>query len=389
MTKTFSALFLATRIRREDSCYFEWESGAHSPPLSHLKWVTLFAILCLGLGSCGPSPNPEVPEQPTRPTSEQASGQGLELPGAGVQVRGGDTGLLEARFVTEIVNIGLEKLGYEIAEPTAAVYPALFLAIADGELDYTAEYQYHIHAQYFDNAGGEEKLQRVGVLTPDVAKAYSIDRKTAEQYGITNLAQLQDPKLAQLFDIDGNGKANLIGCNPGWGCNLAIAHHLEAYNLQDTVEQSQGEYVALMADTITRYQQGESILYFAAPLSFVPSVLQPDQDVIQLEVPFTALPGDVALTENETSLNGKNVGFAVDQNIILANKAFIAANPAAQHWFELLKIPLEDFSAESLRIQAGENSPEEIRRHAEAWIEENQELFDRWIEDALKFGTNY
>lgn len=42
-----------------------------------------------------------------------------------------------------------------------------------------------------------------------------IDKKTAAQYQITNLEQLKDPKIAQLFDSDRDGKANLVGCVPG------------------------------------------------------------------------------------------------------------------------------------------------------------------------------
>jgi glycine betaine/proline transport system substrate-binding protein len=37
--------------------------------------------------------------------------------------------------------------------------------------------------------------------------------------------------VAALFDGDGDGKADLIGCNPGWGCEGAINHHLDAFGL--------------------------------------------------------------------------------------------------------------------------------------------------------------
>lgn len=344
-----------------------------SMPKKAKTFSLLLTALLVGLMSCEQAP----PGSRGKETETTA--------GVGVAVRSGDTGLLEARFVSEILNIGLEKLGYKIEKPAITFYPALFLAIANGELDYTPEYQHYIHAQYFENAGGEAKLQPVGVLTPNVAKSYSIDKKTASKYNITSLEQFKDPKIAKIFDSDGDGKANLVGCNPGWGCNLTIEHHLDAYGLRDTVEHDQGEYIALMVDAITRYKQGESVLYFAAPLSFVPSVLKPGEDAVELEVPFTSLPGKLKdLTEKETSLNGKNLGFAIDQNIILANKDFLAANPKAKRWFELVQIPLEDYSAESLRIQNGENSAKEIRSHAEEWVSKNQELFDRWIEEASK-----
>ncbi|MEL6579454.1 MAG: hypothetical protein AAFQ14_06865 [Cyanobacteria bacterium J06621_12] len=49
----------------------------------------------------------------------------------------------------------------------------------------------------------------------------------------------------------------------------------------------------------------------------------------------------------------------------MANKQFIAANPIAKRWFELVQIPVKDINQESLRIKSGESKPEDIRRHAQ------------------------
>ncbi|WP_293057141.1 glycine betaine ABC transporter substrate-binding protein [Okeania sp. SIO2B3] len=86
-----------------------------------------------------------------------------------------------------------------------------------------------------------------------------MDKKTADKYQITNIEQLKNPEIAKLFDSDGDGKANLVGCNSGWSCVLIIDNQLKAYKLQDTVEQNQGQYTILLADAITRYKQGQSI----------------------------------------------------------------------------------------------------------------------------------
>ncbi len=71
------------------------------------------------------------------------------------------------------------------------------------------------------------------------AQGYLIDKKTADQYKITNIAQLKDPKIAKLFDTNGDGKADLTGCNPCWGCEGAINHQLAAYGLTNTVTHNQ------------------------------------------------------------------------------------------------------------------------------------------------------
>ena len=90
---------------------------------------------------------------------------------------------------------------------------------------------------------------------------YGIDKATADKYGITALEQMKDPAIKALFDTDGDGKANLTGCNPGWGCEKVIEHHLDAYELRDHVNNDKGEYFALMADTIARYNAGEAVFY--------------------------------------------------------------------------------------------------------------------------------
>ena len=291
---------------------------------------------------------------------------------------------IEEHFQTEIVKIGLEKLGYQVETPKEIEYPATYVSLANGDLDYSVIY-YTGHELFFNNAGGTDKLEGVGLLTSDGIQGYQIDKKTADKYNITNIEQLKSPDVAKLFDSDGDGKANLIGCNSGWVCELIIEHHLETYGLQETVEYDRGQYTALLADGITRYEQGESIMLYAYNPHWVGAILKPDQDVVWLEVPFTSLPKGVEdITEQDTSVNGKNQGFPKTEQRIVANKKFLAAHPIVKNWFELVQIPAEDINEESLRIKEGENKPEDIRRHAQEWVANNQELFDSWIKQAQK-----
>ncbi|MDY6806716.1 MAG: glycine betaine/L-proline ABC transporter substrate-binding protein ProX [Cyanobacteriota bacterium] len=324
-----------------------------------------------------------TPQAPRESEAKTSAG----LPGRGVSVRSANSGLLEVQFINEIVNIGLEKLGYKIEKPKAVDYTVMLIAIANGDLDYTPEHVEKLHKTFFEKAGGEQNLQRVGTVYSPFLQGYKIDKKTADKYNITNLQQLQDPEIAKLFDSDGDGKANLTGCDPGWGCELVIEHQLDTYGLRDTVEHDRGKYTALIADTIARYRQGESILYHAWTPYWVASVLKEGEDAVWLEVPFTSLPeAQGKTTKEDTSVEGKNLGFAVDRVRVVANEAFLQANPAAKRWFELFEIPTEDINAESLRIHNGEDRPEEIRSHALEWVKNNQEQFDRWLEEASKAG---
>ena len=221
-------------------------------------------------------------------------------------------------------------------------------------------------------------------MTPDGIAGYQIDKKTADKYQITNIKELKNPEIAKLFDWDKNGKANLVGCNPGWACELNIDHHIEAYGLENTVEHSRGQYNILLVDAITRYKQGQPILYFAYNPHWISAILKPGKDVVWLEVPFTSLPDMRNITKKDTLLDGKNIGFSRTQQSIVANKKFLESNPVAKRWFELVEIPVADMNTESLRIKEGEDKEEDILRHAQEWIKNNQEKYNNWLEIAKK-----
>ncbi len=306
------------------------------------------------------------------------------LPGKGIVVR--PTSDLETYsvFITEVVNIGLEKLGYEVKSQKQLNVPAMHIAVSNGDLDFTGAHWDAAHQDFFDNNGGEEKLERLGTLISNSSMGYEIDKKTAEEYNITNLSQLQDPKIAQLFDSDGDGKANLIGCTAGWMCERVINHHLQVYGLEDTVEQIQGDYSALLADALVRYRQGKPILFYGWKPHWFASVLREGEDVEWLNVPFTSLVGTMEnFTEKDTSLHDKNLGFPIDKVRILANKKFLENNPVAESLFAQIEIPMEDVNLQQEKVKNGENKPGDIRRHAEEWIVNHQGLFDSWLEVAI------
>lgn len=334
--------------------------------------LTALTVALMGLMACQSVPEPEIKETETdkATTTSEVSNTPLKL---------AHSSWVEEHFQTAVVTIGLERLGYQVSKPQEIEYPALYLALANGDLDFSVV-SYSGHDVFFQKAGGEEKLVRLGMLTPNGTQGYMIDKKTADQYNITNIQQLQDPAIATLFDADGDGKANLVGCNAGWQCEITIDHHLEEYDLLETVEHDRGQYVPLLADSITRYQQGEPIMFYAYNPHWIGATLVPGEDVIWLEVPYTTLPEglDVA-TEADTTVDGINRGFPVVDQAIAVNKDFIEANPIAQKWFELVEIPVVDMNRVSLLINEGENTPEDIERHAQTWVADNQELFDSWL----------
>ncbi len=302
------------------------------------------------------------------------------MPGKGVDVAPIFPSIAEERFRGEIAIAGLEALGYEVEEPKETEYATMMLAVSYGDADFTVHMWDQLHKTFYQKAGGDDTMVRAGNVIPGVLQGYLIDKKTADAHNITNLSDLKKPEIAKLFDADGDGKADLTGCNPGWGCELVIDHHIEAYDLGDTVSHNRGSYFALMADTITRYKEGGSILYYTWVPQWIAGVLVEDQDVVWLEVPHTDLPdGNNSVN---TSFNGKNLGFAVDQIQAVVNRDFADENPAATKFLSLVQISASDESAQNLKMQDGEKSLDDIKRHAKEWIAANQATFDGWLAEA-------
>jgi len=329
------------------------------------KWISALALAALAL---------------TTSLAMAQAPANASLPGAGIKVQPLQSSIAEETFQTMLVDRALEKLGYDVQPIKEVEYPTAHIAIANGDATFMAVHWDPMHKDFYNNAGGDAKLSRTGQYAGPAAQGYLIDKATSEKYNITNIDQLRDPNLAKLFDHDGDGKADLTGCNPGWGCEALIEHHMDAYKLRDTVKHVQGSYAALIADTLGRYKRGEPILYYTWTPYWVSGVLVPGRDVVWLKVPFSANPDNV----NTRLDDGSDYGFAVNTARIVANKAWVEKNPAAAKLFEVMQLPVADINAQNERMRSGENTQQDIARHTDGWIKFHQQTFDGWIAQALE-----
>jgi len=305
-----------------------------------------------------------------------------DLPGKGITVKPIQSTITEETFQTLLVSRALEKLGYTVEQPSEVDYNVGYTSLASGDATFTAVNWQPLHDDMYKAAGGDAKFYRQGTYVQGAAQGYLIDKKTAEKYHITRLDQLKDPKLAKLFDSNNDGKADLTGCTPGWGCEAVINHQIKAYGLSNTVVHNQGNYSAMIADTITRFKEGKPILYYTWTPYWVSDTLVPGRDVVWLQVPFSAMPGTQKDMDTKLS-NGANYGFPVNSMHIVANKAWAEKNPAAAKLFAEMKLPLADINAQNARMHQGQSSEADINAHVDGWIKAHQAQFDGWIKDAL------
>ena len=305
-----------------------------------------------------------------------------DLPGKGVKVLPLQSNLVEETFQTMLVTRALEKLGYDVSPIKEVAYPTAHIAVANGDATFMANHWNPHHAEFYKTAGGDAKLSRKGVYLAGAAQGYMIDKKTADKYKITHLNQLTDPKLAKLFDTTGDGKANLVGPSAGWGGEAVVEHQIKTFRLSDTVTYTQGNYPALIADTVARFKAGQPVLYYAWTPYWLSNVMRPGQESVWLEVPYSTMPGVQAGTDTQMP-NGKNYGFPLNNEYIVANKVFVANNPAAAKLFEVMELPIGDISAQNRRLNDGEKSQQDIARHTDGWIKAHQKTFDSWIAQAM------
>jgi len=115
------------------------------------------------------------------------------LPGKGVKVQPVKSSVSEELFQHIVVFKALKALGYEVLPYKEVDYPTAYMSIANGDATFIATHWNPLHADYYKNAGGDAKLFRKGIFSPNAAQGYLIDKKTADAYKITNIGQLKTP----------------------------------------------------------------------------------------------------------------------------------------------------------------------------------------------------
>ncbi len=315
--------------------------------------------------------------------------QADSLPGAGRDVKMArptwDTGW----FQTEIYRKGLEELGYNVPTPTTLDNPPFYQAVGQGDVDLWVDGWFPLHDTYKSafESGAEEYgyVAKAGAL-----QGYLVDKKTADKYHIKTLDDLKKPDIAKLFDNEGDGKVDLVACPPGWGCETAIAHHLDVFGLNDVVTPIKAAYSASMADALGRLKEGKSIIFYTWTPNWTVGVLKPGRDVVWIEVPDKAAPGKTLTDEDKTTAknvegcveNPCRMGFAANDIRPVVNKAFLKANPAVAKLLDEVRIPLPDIYAQNAKMNDGENKQADIERQAQEWIDAHKAEWTKWIDAA-------
>ena len=280
-----------------------------------------------------------------------------------------DTGFFQA----EIYKKALEKMGYKVSGPTVMKPQVFYVAAAAGDMDLWVNGWFENHNTYVNEAMG--KVKPVGyVVEKGGLQGYLIDKKTADKFNIKSIMDIK--KHAKEFDINDDGKADMVACPPGWGCEKIITKHFAELGLGEFINPLKADYSASMADTISRYKNGKSILFYTWTPNWSVGTLKLGEDVVWIEAPYSDTKEVKVPNATKSKLN---MGFAVNDIRAAANVDFLKANPKVEKMLKKASIPLADIAEQNLKMNAGEKSEKAIKKHAEDWIKANQSTFDSWI----------
>lgn len=300
----------------------------------------------------------------------------------GAKVTAVKTALEEESFQMQVVTEILKKMGHTVKITNGVDYTIAFQTIADNaksdDVYFMAAHWDPIQTSMIKGAGGAKKLAIFSEYIANCASGYAIDKKTADKYNIKYINDLNDPKIAKLFDADGNGKADLTGASVGWEVANTIEHHLDAFKLRDNIDHNQGVYTALISDTIARYMTDKPVLFFTWTPYWLSGKLSIGKDIVFLQVTHSATPSGISTKLS----NGSDYGFPINSQKIVANKSVLTKHKDIAKLFEIMKLSVNDVSGQNMLMQNGQNKPKDIKRHVAKWLKANKTQVTAWIQEA-------
>lgn len=302
-------------------------------------------------------------------------------PGAGKTIKMAQATWDTGWFHSEIYKQLFEELGYTIDGPTTLDNPPFYQAVGYGDVDLWVNGWFPIHDTYRPAFEGSAEI--IGAVAAGGAlQGYLVDKASAEKFNIKSLADFKRDDVKEAFDRDGDGRADLVACPPGWGCEVAIDGHLTKYDLKGDINEIKASYSASMADAVAAYGAGEPILFYTWTPNWTVNELKLGKDVVWIQVPEEATEENAAKGVASCVADPCVMGFAANDIVPVANSKFLKENPAVATLLKTASIPLEDIFAQNSAMNDGADSPEDIKKQASDWIKANREMVDGWLATA-------
>ncbi len=306
-----------------------------------------------------------------------------ERPGEGVTVQPAVATWTSAIPVSWAFAELLEDLGYTVQTPVSLSNPVAYLAIAEGDADYWPNGWFPLHNPQLPDNFDEVATIFDPHCTGCGIQGYLVDIPSIEEYEIEGIEDFRRDEVKEAFDATGDGRADLFGCPPGWGCHEGINAMLDEFELHDDINHVDAGYAANFAEALSRIEAGEPALYYTwGPSSWL-LALVPGEDVMWINAP--GILEDEA--ERAEGIDGAvsdpiEMGFVAADIQVAANNEFLEENPAAEELFRQVRLPLEWISEVDGMIDEEDLTDDDVRPIVREWLDENREMVDEWLEAA-------
>lgn len=312
-----------------------------------------------------------------------------DMPGAGVTVRPAVANDEQARPIALVMVILLAELGYEVKDPVTLANPIFYQSLVNGDIDYWAHSWMPNQNNQLPSNFAEEAAFAGTIMANGSLQGYLVDQASAETFGITSITDFQREEVKAAFDVDGDGRADLVGCEAGWGCADIVQGHIEANDLEAHVNVLDSGYNAMFADVLARFNNDQPVFYFTWTPYFTVHEIPPGDGAVWINVPELGETDDPELMASMTvsgipglATEPLVMGFPANDLRIAANQDFLNDNPAAAALFAEVTMDPATVTAMTVRINNGESSPDEVAAMVDEWIAANRDTIDGWLETA-------
>lgn len=250
----------------------------------------------------------------------------------------------ELNYTTEIVDLSV-----------AAAWTAIARGEADLWTDSWQPNQKKLKEKY------AETTESLGMVYGDCFEGWMVPKWVSEQYGITSVTDLDGPEMAKLFDVDGDGIGDLLGCDAAWVCAKVNDEKIAGYGLDALYQQRYGMEAMMVAAIEGRMKKEEAVLFYLyTPHPFF--VRYPiGESVVWLEDPKGF---------QERVVNVYKFG----------NVDWIEENPEAAELLRQVEMTPEDISWMMAQIEEKGDKAAVLEALAREWMAEHQAEIDSWLE---------
>ena len=275
-------------------------------------------------------------------------------------------------FHPEVYKIILEQLGYSVTISNGVKPAKAYKGLANGKYDLFFNGWFNTHSSYLNSTNG--KAKRVSnVISRGGLQGIAIDKKIADKFGIRTISDLKG--YANLFDHDGDGRADLVGCPNGWGCEKQISNIVNDLGLSSYINVIKNDYFSEMQKTLNKFDQGKPVLFYTWSPNWPLGAMKLGKDILWLDVPYRAT-SKVEIAN--ATMDRINLGFNSDDISAVANTAFINNNPEIEKILKNISFSIYEISKQNLQMHYGEKSTSDIRKHAENWVSSNSKKVASW-----------